>query len=108
MKRTILMIAIAALACHKAETPSTATHGNAAKTTTAAAKPAPPAPEPPSAPSNVGDAMPAYTAKMLDGAPFDIASQKGSVVLLNVWATWCNPCRFEIPELQKMYEANEK
>src|SRR5205085_5026245 len=35
-------------------------------------------------------------------------SQKGSVVLVNVWATWCNPCRFEIPELQKMYEANAR
>jgi peroxiredoxin len=61
-------------------------------------------PEPPSASANVGDLMPAYTAKTLDGTPFDLASQKGSVVLVNVWATWCGPCRFEIPELQKMYD----
>ena len=48
--------------------------------------------------------MPAYTAKTLGGAPYDLASEKGSVVLVNVWATWCGPCRFEIPELQKMHD----
>ena len=108
MKRAIFLITIAALACHKAETPSTATHGAATTTTTTTTAAAKPAREPPGAPTNVGDAMPAYTAKMLDGAPFDIASQKGSVVLVNVWATWCNPCRFEIPTLQKMYDQNAK
>src|SRR5437763_4953691 len=105
MKRALVILAIAVLACHKTEKPAaTGTHA----ATVTAAKPAQPAPEPPSAPTNVGDPMPAYTAKMLDGAPFDIASQKGSVVLVNVWATWCNPCRFEIPELQKMYDANAR
>ena len=106
MKRTVVLIALAVLACRGSEKPATTTAKPA--TTTAARGAQQPAPEPPSAPTNVGDAMPAYKAKSLDGAPFDIAAQKGSVVLLNVWATWCNPCRFEIPELQKMYEANAK
>ena len=97
-----MFITIAVLAaCRGGERHAATTPARPATTT--AAKP-----EPPSAPANVGDAMPAYKAKTLDGAPFDIASQKGSVVLLNVWATWCNPCRFEIPELQKMYEANAR
>ena len=48
--------------------------------------------------------MPSYTAKTLGGAPYDLASEKGSVILVNVWATWCGPCRFEIPELQKMHD----
>jgi peroxiredoxin len=91
------------MACRGSEKPAATTTAKPATTT--AAKPAP---EPPSASTNVGDPMPVYKAKTLDGAPFDIASQKGSVVLLNVWATWCNPCRFEIPELQKMYEANAR
>jgi len=48
--------------------------------------------------------MPAYSAKLLDGKSFDVAAEKGNVVLLNVWATWCGPCRFETPELQKLHE----
>ena len=47
--------------------------------------------------------MPAYTAKWLDGSTFDLAAEKGSVLLLNLWATWCAPCRFEIPELDKLH-----
>jgi cytochrome c biogenesis protein CcmG/thiol:disulfide interchange protein DsbE len=109
MKRALLlMIALAALAaCHKRETPA----ASPAKPTSSqpAAKSdqhRAPTMEPQSASTNVGDVMPAYSAKLLDGSPFDLASEKGHVVLLNVWATWCGPCRFEIPELQKMYEKN--
>lgn len=47
--------------------------------------------------------MPAYSAKLLDGKPFDTAAEKGNVVLINVWATWCGPCRYEIPELQVLH-----
>lgn len=53
--------------------------------------------------AEVGDPMPSYAAKFLDGKPFDVASEKGNVVLLNVWATWCQPCRFETPELQALH-----
>lgn len=47
--------------------------------------------------------MPSYQTAMLDGTKFDIAAEKGNVVFLNVWATWCGPCRYEIPELQAMH-----
>ena len=53
--------------------------------------------------SEAGDVMPPYAAKLLDGKPFDVAQEKGNVVLLNVWATWCGPCRFETPELQALH-----
>jgi thiol:disulfide interchange protein DsbD len=40
--------------------------------------------------------------KTLDGAPIDEAAWKGKVVVLNYWATWCIPCRQEIPEFNRM------
>ncbi len=41
----------------------------------------------------------------LEGAPFDINALKGNVVVVNFWATWCVPCRKEIPAFNKMHEA---
>jgi peroxiredoxin len=55
--------------------------------------------------TEVGAAMPDYSAMNLDGSKFDLVSRRGKVVLLNVWATWCGPCRFEIPELQRIHDA---
>ncbi len=52
----------------------------------------------------VGKPIPPYSAATLDGATRSIADQKGKVVLLNVWATWCAPCREEIPYLQSLYD----
>ena len=54
--------------------------------------------------ADVGDVMPPYSAESLEGKSFNLASDKGSVVLVNVWATWCAPCRYEIPELQAMHQ----
>lgn len=50
-----------------------------------------------------GAAMPEYSAMNLDGSKFELATRREKVVLLNLWATWCGPCRFEIPELQRMH-----
>jgi thiol-disulfide isomerase/thioredoxin len=52
------------------------------------------------------DAAPAFELKDLDGKPVSLAEARGKVVLLNFWATWCGPCRAEIPDLvdlQKRY-----
>jgi cytochrome c-type biogenesis protein len=53
--------------------------------------------------ADVGSIMPAYSTEYLDGKHFDVAAEKGNVVLLNLWATWCVPCRYEIPELQALH-----
>jgi cytochrome c biogenesis protein CcmG/thiol:disulfide interchange protein DsbE len=49
---------------------------------------------------------PSYEAVTLDGEPVSLDALRGEVVLLNVWATWCAPCRREIPELQALHTAH--
>ena len=51
----------------------------------------------------VGLVVPQYAAVSLNGDSVSLAAQRGKVVLLNVWATWCHPCRSEIPELRAIH-----
>jgi cytochrome c-type biogenesis protein len=55
----------------------------------------------------LGAPVPAFAGTTLRGEPVALADLRGRVVLLNVWATWCDPCREELPELQAMYERLE-
>jgi thiol-disulfide isomerase/thioredoxin len=52
-----------------------------------------------------GSEAPTFSAMTLDGAPVSLEDLEGKVVLLNVWATWCPPCRFEMPSMQRLHEA---
>ena len=55
------------------------------------------------APPAVDQPAPQLVVPQLDGHPFDLARLRGKVVLVNVWATWCSPCRGEMPTLNAFY-----
>jgi peroxiredoxin len=51
----------------------------------------------------VGDRAPDFRAVRLPGGgPASLADYRGQVILLNVWATWCEPCRVEMPSMERL------
>ena len=52
----------------------------------------------------VGDPAPVFTFPGLDGKMVSLTDYKGKVVFLNIWATWCPPCREEMPSMEKLYQ----
>ena len=51
----------------------------------------------------VGHPAPDFTLQTLDGQHIRLADLRGRAVVLNFWASWCPPCRAEMPELEKVY-----
>lgn len=58
-------------------------------------------------PLGAGTRAPGFSAVTLDTPPreLSLADYKGRVVLVNIWATWCQPCRVEIPSIERLYRA---
>ena len=58
-------------------------------------------------PVSVGSRAPDFHAMTLDAAPAPktLDDYRGQVVLLNIWATWCAPCRVEMPSIEKLHQA---
>ena len=54
-----------------------------------------------------GKLAPALSAKLLDGKSFSTEAAKGEVVIVNFWATWCPPCRHEMPAFESYYQKHK-
>ena len=100
---TVLVLTLVAIfgvsSCHSTDEP--ATGETRPKANIAPPKPAVPAPATAMAtlPSTVTD----VELRSVSGAPIKLANYSGKVLVVNLWATWCAPCRSEIPELVKLY-----
>lgn len=54
-----------------------------------------------------GDKAPEFKAKLFNGEDFSLTSVLGQVVILHFWATWCTPCRTEMPVLDRYYKLHK-
>ncbi|MGN6270252.1 MAG: TlpA family protein disulfide reductase [Sphingomonas sp.] len=56
----------------------------------------------------IGQPAPDFELTLIDGSKVTLDQFKGEVVVLNFWATWCGPCKQELPLLDRYYELQEK
>ncbi len=54
---------------------------------------------------DINTPAPAFRLMDLEGTPHSLAAYQGKVVLLNFWATWCGPCKVEMPAMEALYQA---
>lgn len=59
-------------------------------------------------PPKVGEVAPDFELTLIDGTHVRLSDLRGQVVVLNFWATWCGPCRAELPLLDQYYRVQSK
>src|ERR1700731_2757480 len=62
----------------------------------------------PGGPVSAGKLAADFKLRDLKGTTISLSSLRGKVVFLNVWATWCSPCREEMPSIETLYEEFSK
>ena len=60
-------------------------------------------------PVGIGVKAPGFAVNTIDSIPVrkTLADYRGKVLMINIWATWCAPCRVEMPSIEKLHEAYE-
>lgn len=56
---------------------------------------------------NIGNTAPDFELETLSGKRVKLSDYRGQRVMVNFWATWCPPCRAEMPDIQKFHQAND-
>ncbi len=55
-------------------------------------------------PVDINSEAPGFTLPLMNGGEVSLSDYRGKVVVLNIWATWCNPCREEMPSMEQLYQ----
>lgn len=55
-------------------------------------------------PVGAGTVAPQFEVSDLEGNPARLSDYEGEVVMINIWATWCAPCRFEMPSMERLHQ----
>lgn len=56
--------------------------------------------------AEIGETAPDFTVEVIGGEEFTLSQQRGRPVVVNFWASWCEPCRVEIPDISDFATAN--
>lgn len=57
--------------------------------------------------TEIGDKAPDFTLETLDGETLQLSDFQGERVMINFWATWCPPCKQEMPDMERFYRGHD-